>query len=83
MTKQNYIPYYDVHGYIQNEILTGNTEMSGGTVKIGSHVTPLKESGSVIFSKGSVTKIKAGNTILESGTEIKKGAEVTIESSTK
>lgn len=83
VTKQNYIPYYDVRGYIQNEILTGNTEMSGGTVKIGSHVTPLKESGSVIFSKGSVTKIKAGNTILESGTEIKKGAEVTIESSTK
>ena len=78
VTGPNHVPYYDVRGYIQGETLTGTTEMAGGTVKIGSEVTPLKGNGPVIFEKGSVTKIKARTTIMESGTEIRQGAEVTI-----
>ena len=78
VTKRNHVLYYEVRGYIQGETLTGTTEMAGGTVKIGSEVTPLKGNGPVIFEKGSVTKIKAGTTIMESGTEIRQGAEVTI-----
>lgn len=48
---------------------------------IGSDITPLKESGSVIFSKGSVTKIKARTTTIEPGTKIEKGAKITITNS--
>lgn len=78
VTKQNYVPYLDVRGYIQNETLSGMTEMVGNSVKIGSNVTPLREKGPVIFPEGSTTKINAETTIMESGTKIRKGAKVSI-----
>ena len=78
ITKNNYVPFYDVQGYIQNETLTGDTEIVWPDIKIGSDVTPLIDNGPVIFSNGSVTKVKARTTIIESGTKIEKGAKVTI-----
>ena len=83
ITKKNFVPFYDVRGYIQNETLTENTEMVGHTVKIGSDVTPLKEEGPAVFSNGSVTKITAETTILNKGTKIDKGAKVSIINSKK
>ncbi len=80
-TKQNYVPYHEVRGYIQNETLSGMTEMVGNIVKIGSDVTPLREEGPAIFHKGSTTKINAETTIMESGTKIRKGAKVSINNS--
>ena len=81
VTKQNYVPYHDVRGYIQNETLSGMTEMVGNIVKIGSDVTPLREEGPAIFHKGSTTKINAETTIMESVTKIRKGAKVSINNS--
>lgn len=78
VTKQNYVPYHYVRGYIQNETLNGYTEMVGGIVKVGSDVTPLKEKGQAVFSKGSFTNISADTIELEPGTIIKKGAKVSI-----
>ena len=83
VTKQNYVPYHDVRGYIQNETLSGMTEMVGNIVKIGSDVTPLREEGPDIFHKGSTTKIKSETTIMGPGTTINKGAKVSIINSKK
>lgn len=81
VTKKNYIPFHIVRGCIQNETLSGETEFVWPDIKIGSDITPLLESGPVIFSKGSVTKIKARTTTIEAGTKIEKGAEITITNS--
>lgn len=61
----------------------GYTEMVGGIVKVGSDVTPLKEKGQAVFSKGSLTNISADTIELEPGTMIKKGAKVSIINSKK
>ena len=81
VTKKNYIPFHIVRGCIQNETLSGETEFVWPDINIGSDITPLLESGPVIFSKGSVTKIKARTTTIEPGTKIEKGAEITITNS--
>ena len=71
VTKRNHVPYYEVRGYIQGRDPDRNHRNGGRhrQDRFGSHA--LERNGPVIFEKGSVTKIKAGTTIMESGTEIR------------
>ena len=79
ISAHNKIPYIKEAGnfYIQNETISGVTTYHADQIIVGSNVTTLKPTGSVIISSGKTTLI--GDTVeLNGETTIESGAELEI-----
>lgn len=81
VTKQGYIPKVittrDDVVYIQNETVIGPKKIDADIVRIGSHVTDSKPSGTAVIGIGEVF-IDADNIIIEDGTVISSKANLII-----
>lgn len=73
----NKIPYVDPI-FLQNEVINGPVEYSGGTIKVGYSVTDQKSYGDVYFNSGEIT-IKGNSVEFHDGTNVELGTELKIE----
>lgn len=73
----NKIPYVDPI-FLQNEVINGPVEYSGGTIKAGYSVTDQKSYGDVYFNSGEIT-IKGNSVEFHGGTNVELGTELKIE----
>lgn len=81
VTKSGYVPrIFHLCGsttYIQNEKIDDESYYSADIIRIGSDVTPLRESGPAVFDDCNVT-LNANAVKLEPGTLIKRGASIKV-----
>ena len=81
VTKQGYIPrLMNITNhvvYIQDETVAGPKRIDADTVRIGSHVTDSRPSGTAVIGTGEVF-IEAGHIIIEDGTVINDKANLII-----
>ena len=81
VTKPNYIPYCTSlinTVYIQNENLTGNQTYLGGTIQVGSDVTPYQATGPVIIENGKTQMKALQEVFIKNNFEVQQGAELWI-----
>jgi len=81
VTKPNYIPYCTSlinTVYIQNENLTGNQTYLGGTIQVGSDVTPYQATGPVIIETGKTQMKALQEVFIKNNFEVQQGAELWI-----
>lgn len=79
ITKHNYKPFLLKicigTEYLQNEVVSDCRLYLGNSIQIGNNVTTSKPTGTVVIQSGaSVTINVSGNTVLDKGTIIEKGA---------
>lgn len=81
ITRHNYLPLIIETGediYIQNEELQGERIYKANNISVGKNVDQTKPNGEVLFKSGSKTVIKGGSVLLDKGTVIERGAQVSI-----
>ena len=68
-------------GYLQNEILEGETYCISNTLTAGRDVTNLKPQGNVVIKNGSAKFFSPNGTTIQNYFEVQKGATLTIDPS--
>lgn len=80
VTKQGYIPYILEHrNYIQNQTINDSMNIVSSNLRVGKSVTTEKPVGEVVFENG-IININGSNVRLESGTTVRKGVLLNINS---
>ena len=70
---------YSGTSYIQNTIITSDSIATGSVVYAGYDVTNDIQYGNVVVEDGGELRIKANETTLTNGVEVKSGGTLTIE----